>query len=391
MLNFEFQCPTKVIFGKDTIKELSRLIPENAKVLMTYGGGSIKKNGVYDQVKNALKNHTVIEFSGIEPNPKFETCMKAVEIAKNENIDFILAVGGGSVLDGSKFISAAIKYNGDAWDILTKSTPVVPPFENPMIKDAISLGAVITLPATGSEMNAGAVISKIEGDEKLAFGSNKVYPCFSIIDPETTYSLPVRQTINGIIDTFVHVMEQYATIDVNTPMQDYWQLGIIKTLIEEAPKVLANPNDYDARANNFWCATCGLNYWATLGTVGDWATHMIGHEITAFYGLDHAQTLAIIMPRVLEYQKETKATKLSKMAYEVFGYKGEEKDAADFAIKETEKFFNSIGQKTKLIDYGVDKKEAAAKVSERFKERGVILGENQKLTPEAVYEILNRC
>lgn len=394
MLNFEFNCPTRVVFGKNTIARLTDLISKDKKVLMVYGGGSIKRNCVYEQVKSALSGHMVIEFDGIEPNPTFETCMKAVELAKKENVDFLLAVGGGSVLDGTKFIAAAVKYEGDPWEILSKPFPIVPPFENPVVKDALPLGSVITLPATGSEMNCGAVISRKETDEKLAFGSNKVFPQFSIIDPETTYSLPERQTRNGIVDTFVHVCEQYATYDVNTPLQDSWALGLLKTLIQEAPKVLKNPDDYDARANIFWCATCGLNYWVSLGTVGDWSTHMIGHEITAFYGLDHGQTLAIIMPRVWEYQIESKKGKLARMARELYGCNSsDDMLCARFAIEKTEEFFNSIGQKTKLTDYGVNAEEAAQKVYERFAARGrdgvvFTLGENQRITPDAVREIV---
>ena len=287
MNDFEFQCPTKIIFGKDTIKKLRYEIPQGRKILITYGGGSIRKNGVLKQVKEALEGFEYSEFGGIEPNPKFETLMKAVEIVKNEGYNFLLAVGGGSTLDGTKFIAAASRFEGDPWDILAKDAPV---------NDALELADVITLPATGSEMDCGAVISRLSTKEKLSFLSPKVYPKFSIIDPQTTFSLPEKQTVNGIVDTYTHVMEQYATYDVNTPLQDEWALGIIKTLIEEAPKVLRNPNDYDARANIFWCATCGLNYWISLGAVQDWATHMIGHELTALYGLDHGETLAIILP-----------------------------------------------------------------------------------------------
>jgi len=380
MNNFEFVCPTRVVFGKNTIPALKGLIDKSSKVLMIYGGGSIKKNGVYEQVKSALSDHQVVEFSGIEPNPTYETCMKAVELIKKENIDFLLAVGGGSVLDGTKFIAAAAKFEGEPWDILAKGA---------LIKDALPLGSVITLPATGSEMNGGAVISRTSTREKLVFGSEKVFPQFSIIDPETTYSLPPRQTANGIVDTYVHVMEQYATYDVNTPLQDSWALGIIKTLIQEAPKVLKNPTDYDARANIFWCATTGLNNWFSQGMVQDWSTHMVGHELTAFYGLDHGQTLAIVLPRLWENQKSNKCAKIAKLGREVFGFEGsDDSQACDFAIKKTEEFFNSIGQKTKLIDYGIDSAEAAAKVSERFKSRNWALGERGTINADAVFEII---
>lgn len=354
MLNFEYYCPTRIVFGKDTIARLPELIDKSKKVLMIYGGGSIKKNGVYDQVKRALSGYDLLEFSGIEPNPKYETCMKAVELIKKEKVDFLLAVGGGSVLDGTKFIAAAAKYEGaDPYDILTKGASV---------NDALPLGDVITLPATGSEMNCNAVISRLSTNEKLAFADEKVYPRFSVIDPSVTFSLPEKQTINGIVDTFVHTMELYCTYDVDTPLQDSWALGLLKTLVREAPKVLKRPNNYNARANVFWCATCGLNYWMSLGAVQDWATHGIGHELTAFYGIDHGQSLAIVLPRLLKNQKKVKQEKLAKLGREVFGVQsGDDSAAADQAIEKTEAFFNSIGMKTKLSDYGVDAREAAEK------------------------------
>lgn len=385
MLNFEFYCPTKVVFGKDAIAKLSELIDKNKKVLMIYGGGSIKKNGVYDQVKKALDGYQLYEFSGIEPNPTYETCMKAVEMVKKENIDFLLAVGGGSVLDGTKFIAAASKYeDGDPYEFVKE--------DGISVKSALPLGSVMTLPATGSEMNCGAVISKSETKEKFAFHSPFVYPQFSIIDPETTYSLPIRQVRNGIVDTFVHVMEQYATYDVNSPLQDNWALGLIKTLIQESPKIIENNTDYEAKANIFWCATCGLNYWINVGIVQDWSTHRIGHELTAIYGLDHGQSLAIVLPRLWEIRKKDKATKLAKLAREVFGcQETDDLKASDCAIEKTEGFFKSLGMPTKLSDYGVNSVEAAQKVKERFEKRESLLGEDLKVTPQMVYDILAKC
>lgn len=383
MNNFEFYCPTKIIFGKGTIAKLPELIHKSNKVLITYGGGSIKRNGVYDQVKKALEGYNVIEFGGIEPNPKYETLMKAVEIVKNEGVDFLLAVGGGSTLDGTKFIAAASKYYGDkdAYDYFMVE-------QNPVL-EAVPLADIITLPATGSEMNSGGVISRISTDEKLAFGGVPLYPKFSIIDPQVTFTLPLRQTVNGIVDTFVHVMEQYCTYDVNSPLQDDWALGILRTLIKEASKVIANPEDYDARANIFWCATCGLNYWISLGVPQDWATHMIGHELTAFYGIDHGQSLAIIQPRLLRNQKISKAKKLAKLAREVFGV-NEPVDlkAADIAIDKIEAFFNSIGMKTKLSDYEIDSNEAAEKIRERFVQRHAVLGEKGAINADTAYDIV---
>ena len=381
MNNFEFHCPVKIIFGKDTIKKLKDEIPHDRKILITYGGGSIRKNGVLKQVKEALEGFEYSEFGGIEPNPKFETLMKAVEMVKDGGYNFLLAVGGGSVLDGTKFIAAASCFEGDPWDILIKGAPV---------NNALELADVITLPATGSEMNCGAVISRLSTKEKFAFMTPKIYPKFSIIDPQTTFSLPEKQTVNGIVDTYTHVMEQYATYDVNTPLQDEWALGIIKTLIEEAPKALRNPNDYDARANIFWCATCGLNYWISLGAVQDWATHMIGHELTALYGLDHGETLAIILPSLWHVMKKDKMNKLAKMAIEVFGANEflPKSLLADITIKRTEKFFNKIGRKTKLKEYGIDPLEAAQQIKQRFMERATVLGEKGNITPDVAYEIV---
>lgn len=384
MNNFEFYCPTKVVFGKGSIANLSELIDINKKVLMIYGGGSIKRNGVYDQVKDALKNHKVVEFSGIEPNPTYETCMKAVEVVRNENIDFLLAVGGGSTLDGTKFIAAASKYKGEEpYDIASKAIP---------IEEALPLGSVMTLPATGSEMNQAAVISRKSTQEKFALRDPMVFPKFSIIDPETTYSLPIEQVRNGIVDTFVHVMELYATYDVNTPLQDSWALGLIKTLIQEAPKVLANNTDYEAKSNICWCATCGLNYWLSLGAVQDWSTHRIGHELTAFYGLDHGQSLAVVLPRLWSIRKQEKSNKLAKLAREVYGCtETDDLKATDCAIEKTEEFFNSLGMKTKLSEYNVNSQEAAQKIKERFEQRGTVLGEDLKITPQMVYDILINC
>lgn len=385
MNNFEYCCPTHIVFGKGTISKLNELIDRSKKVLMIYGGGSIKQNGVYEQVKQALEGYNLLEFGGIEPNPKYETCMKAVELIKREGVDFLLAVGGGSTLDATKFISLAAKYNGDdAYDAIM--------IRGEQVNEAVPLGDVITLPATGSEMNNGGVISRLSTDEKLPFHSDLVYPKFSIIDPETTYSLPVRQTVNGIVDTFVHVMEQYCTYEVNTPLQDGWALTILKTLIEEAPKVLANPTDYDARANIFWCATCGLNYWISLGAVQDWATHMIGHELTAFYGIDHGQSLAIVMPRLLKNQKISKAKKLAKLARDIFGVtEPVDLKAADAAIEKIEEFFNSIGMKTRLSDYEIDPNEAAEKIRERFAKRNVAFGEKCAVNANTAYDILTEC
>ena len=378
MHNFSYFVPTRIVFGKGSIANLSTLLPKGAKIGLIYGGGSIKKNGVYDQVIKALKGFDFVEFGGIEPNPLYETCMKAVELCKSEKVDFLLSVGGGSVLDGVKFIAGASKYTGkDPWDVLLGQDS---------FKAAIPLGCVLTLPATGSEANPNSVVSRKSTNEKLYFGTDLVIPRFSILDPATTFSLPTRQTVNGIVDAFVHVMEQYCTVHNDAPLQDRQAEAILSTLVEEAPLVIKNPNDYNARANIMWCATQALNTLIGCGVVQDWATHMIGHELTAFYGLDHGQTLAIVMPRLLKMQIEAKKGKLTQMAKRVWGLSSG--DLASQSIDRMEGFFNAIGMKTKLADYGVNAKEAAAKVRDRFKERGTVLGENGALTPEKVYEII---
>ncbi len=385
MNNFDFCNPTRVVFGKGTIAQLKDLLPQNTKILMTYGGGSIHQNGVYDEVKRALEGFDYLEFGGIEPNPKYETLMKAVEIVKSEKVGFLLSVGGGSVLDGTKFIAAAACWTDseDPWDI---------PFKGLPISDAIPLGDVITLPATGSEMNGGAVISRNSTQQKYAFISDIVRPKFSIIDPETTYTLPPRQTANGIVDTFVHVCEQYITYDVNTPLQDRMAQGVLKTLIEEAPKVVENPKDYDARANLFWCATVGLNGWTSVGVVQDWATHMIGHELTAQYGLDHGQTLAIVMPNLWRRYRVEKQTKLLQYAREVWGITDLDIDSAiDSAIEKTLAFFHSFGMKTSLSDYGIDPVEAAEAVRKRFFAVNMQAGEYGEVNGEEAYQIVLTC
>jgi NADP-dependent alcohol dehydrogenase len=289
MQNFFYKNPTELLFGRGMIAELASRVPSNVPALMTYGGGSIKKNGVYDQVKAALAGRNLVEFGGIGANPRYETCMEAVQVVRDRNIGFILAVGGGSVLDGSKFIAAAARHTGDdPWEILRSGGAA--------IQSALPVGAVLTLPATGSESNGNSVISREATREKLAFFSEKSFPVFSVLDPETTFSLPAKQVRNGIVDAFVHVCEQYMTFPAAAPLQDRFSESVLQTLIEVGPKTLAQPSDYDARASFMWSATMALNTLLGCGVPQDWATHMIGHEITAFYGLDHAETLAIVMP-----------------------------------------------------------------------------------------------
>lgn len=381
-MNFDFFNPVKILFGEGKIAEISNEIPESAKILITYGGGSIKKNGVYDQVIKALSGYKIVEFGGIEPNPKYETLMNAVDLARKESIDFILAVGGGSVLDGTKFISAAIPYKGDEpWDILTKSGKVE-------ISQAIPFGSVLTLPATGSEMNMFAVVSRNATTEKLSFGHPLVFPKFSILDPVFTYSLPVNQIANGIVDTFVHVIEQYVTYPVNARVQDRWAEGVLQTLVEIGPQALANPMNYDIRANLMWSSTMATNGIIAPGVPTDWATHVIGHELTAFFGLDHAVTLAIVLPSLFRETREQKKQKLLQFGQRVWGIDvGTEEMKIEEAIERTEKFFRTLGIKTRLSEHNITK-EQLQPIVERFFNRGWKLGEMKTITPDRVEKIL---
>jgi len=382
MVNFTYYNPVKIVFGKGMIAELANLVPAGSKVMMAYGGGSIKKNGVYDQVCAALEGFEVVEFGGIEANPRYATCMKAAEIVKSKGIDFILAVGGGSVLDGVKFIAAAARFeDGDPWQIMEGKVPVA---------DAVPLGCVMTLPATGSEMNSFSVISRESTGEKLAFAAEKVYPEFSILDPETTFSLPERQVKNGVVDTFAHVMEQYMCKADNTPLQARQAEAVLLTVVEEGPKVLSDPKNYDVRANLMWCATAALNCLLGCGVEAqDWATHMIGHELTALYGLDHAQTLAIIMPAVHTFQIERKCSRMAQCAERVWGITdGSDLEKAQQAIAKMKAFFESVGMPTSLGAYGINAEEAAVKVAAGLAKRGAKIGEYGDLGEAEVIEIV---
>ncbi len=380
MYNFEYQNPVKIIFGKGEIAKVGANIPAGSKVLITYGGGSIFKNGVYDQVKASIKGFDVVEFGGIEPNPHYETLMKAVELVKKEKITFLLSVGGGSVIDGTKFIAAAACFKGgDPWDILSKRAPV---------EDAIPHGTVLTLPATGSEMNSGAVITRVETTEKLSFMSPKVLPLFSVLDPETIFSLPDKQIANGIVDAFVHVIEQYLTFPVNAPIQDRFAESILKTLIEEGPKVMANKTDYDAAANFMWSATMALNGLIGAGVPQDWATHMIGHELTAYHGIDHARTLAIVLPGVMHINRTQKKDKILQLGERVWGVlDGTDDERINETIKRTIQFFESVGIQTKLPDYSVTT-ETIDTICTRFEKRRYKLGEKANIGPEEIRLIL---
>ena len=382
MYNFEYKNPVKIIFGKGSIPKVADEVSENSKVLLIYGGGSIKKTGVYDQVTNALQNFNLLEFGGIEPNPHYETCMEAVDLIKKEKVDFLLAVGGGSVLDATKFIAAAVKYEGgDPWEILALRGKVE-------VKDALPLGDVLTLPATGSEMNGNSVITRVSSQEKMAFGSPKVMPQFSILDPECIFTLPDRQVANGVVDAFVHVMEQYLTFPVNSPIQDRFAESILQTLIEEGPKVLANRNDYDAAANFMWSATMALNGLIGSGVPQDWATHMIGHELTAYHGIDHARTLAIVLPGMMHIKRENKKDKILQYGERIWGITGGTyNDRIDKTIEKTVEFFESLGVPCRLPDYDVPP-ETIDKIKDRFNRRKSKLGEKSDIGYKQVEEIL---
>jgi len=376
MQNFVYKNPTEILFGKGMIREISVRIPQGQTVLFLYGGGSIKANGVYGQVRSALKGARVVEFGGIEANPLFETCLKAVDVARKEKVGFILAVGGGSVLDASKFIAAAVCFkSSDPWEILRVHG------EN--VQTALPVGTVLTLPATGSEANGNSVISRKTTQEKLHFYSPHVFPRFSVLDPEATFSLPVRQLRNGIVDAFVHVMEQYMTYPAHAPLQDRMAESVVKTLIEVAPAVLKKPKDYEARATFMWSATMALNTLVGCGVPQDWSTHMIGHELTAFYGLDHAETLAIVLPGVWQYKLTAKKKKLEQYGQRVWGVK-----TAKEAMVKTEAFFHSLKMPTRLGDHQISAQEAAQKVRERFAERDAVFGEHNDITPDAVSKII---
>lgn len=381
MNNFIYQNPTKIIFGDGQIERLSKEIPANSKILMLYGGGSIKKNGVYDQTTEALKNHQIIEFGGVPANPEYEILMEAVEVVKKEKIDFILAVGGGSVIDGAKFISAASTYDGDTWEMVKTKAK---------IEDAIPFGTVLTLPATGSEMNSGFVVSRRETKEKLSMGSPLLFPQFSILDPNVINSIPERQVVNGIVDAFNHVLEQYMTYPIGADLQDRFAESILSTLVNDAPKVLENKEDYAAKANFMWSCTMALNGLISQGVPTDWAVHAMGHELTALYGIDHARTLAIIGIPHYKHNFEAKKEKLAQYAERVWGItEGSLEDKAKQAIDKTEEFYHSLGVKTKLSEYAENIEKTAETIEQRFTERGWSgIGENQIVTPQDARKIV---
>lgn len=383
MNNFVFQNPTKLVFGKGQISKLNKLIPSDAKIMITMGGGSIFKNGVYDQVKKALDGRTWIEFSGIEANPDYDTLIKAVAIARDNGVDFLLAVGGGSVIDGTKFIASAIKYtSGEPWEFI---------LDNSKVGDSVPLASVLTLPATGSEMNCGAVVSRRALGEKFAFQSKANYPVFSILDPEAIYSLPLKQVANGIVDTFAHTLEQYMTVpaDGRNMVMDRFAEGLMSTLVTLAPELMVEKRSYDACANYMLTATMGLNGFIALGATEDWATHMIGHELTALHGLDHGVTLAIVHPALLSVMRKEKHAKLVQFAERVWGVSaGTDEQKIDVAIEKLEAFYRSLGIKTRLSEHNIGQ-STITEIVQRFTARRWNVGESGYVTPEKVSLILN--
>ena len=379
MYNFTFCNPVKLIFGRGTIAQLAKEIPLDKKIMITFGGGSVRRNGVYEQVTKALAAHNCIEFWGIEPNPKIETLRKAIEKCREEKVDFLLAVGGDSVLDGTKLIAAAVNYQGDAWELVLKGHH----FES-----VLPFAAVMTLPATGSEMNNGAVISSVEKTEKFAFYTN--YPQFSILDPETTYSLPPYQIACGIADTFVHVIEQYLTETGVSPLMDRWAEGIMQTLVEVAPKVRADQHNYDNMSTYMLSATMALNGFIAMGVKQDWATHMIGHELTALHGLTHGHTLVIVLPALMDVMREQKGDKILQFGERVFGIREADRNTGiDRTIRATEEFFRSLGLTTRLSEEKIGR-ETIDEIARRFEQRGTKLGEKQNITGEVARRILER-
>ena len=381
MLNFEFYNPTRIIFGTDTIQRIHDFVPSDARVLMLYGGESARKNGTLDEVRTALGQREIQEFGGIEPNPSYETLMKAVELIREQKLDFLLAVGGGSVIDGTKFIAAAVNYADDEWQILET--------HGAKITQALPFGSVLTLPATGSEMNSGGVVTRKSTQTKLAFGSSHVFPQFSVLDPNKTYSLPLRQLANGVVDAFIHVMEQYLTYSVNAQVQDRFAESLLQTLIEIAPKVVEESADYDTRANLMWTATMALNGLIGAGVPQDWSTHMIGHELTALHNIDHARTLAIILPANMQVRRAQKRDKLLQYAERVWHIvDGDEEQRIDAAIARTRAFFEDLGLPTRLADYQLGAKDIDEVIKQLEAHKLTKLGEHQDISLDVSRRIL---
>lgn len=372
MKNFEFHNPTKIVFGAETVAKLSTLVPQDARVLILYGGASAEKTGTLAEVRAALGQRSVQEFGGIEPNPSYETLMRAVAQVRGEKLDFLLAVGGGSVIDGTKFVAAAALYDGEAWDIAERG--------GANIAQALPFGAVLTLPATGSEMNSGGVVTKKATQAKLSFRSPLLYPQFSVLDPSKTFTLPAKQVANGLVDAFVHTTEQYLTYPVQARVQDRFAEGLLQTLVEIAPQAVASPDDYETRANLMWTATLALNGLIGAGVPQDWATHMIGHELTALYDIDHARTLALVLPAMLDVQREQKRGKLLQYGERVWNItEGSDAERITAAIAQTRAFFEGLGIPTRLSAYALGQEAVEAVLKQLAAHGMTALGEHRDI------------
>ena len=372
MKNFEFHNPTRIVFGADTVAKLSTLVPHDARVLILYGGASAEKTGTLAEVRAALGQRSVQEFGGIEPNPSYETLVRAVAQVRSEKLDFLLAVGGGSVIDGTKFVAAAALYGGEPWEIAERG--------GANVQRALPFGTVLTLPATGSEMNSGGVVTKKATHGKLSFRSPLLYPQFSVLDPSKTFTLPATQVANGLVDAFVHTTEQYLTYPVQAKVQDRFAEGLLQTLVEIAPQAVASPDDYATRANLMWTATLALNGLIGAGVPQDWATHMIGHELTALYDIDHARTLALVLPALLDVQREQKRGKLLQYGERVWNItEGSDDERIDAAIARTRAFFEGLGIPTRLSAYALGQ-EAVEAVLKQLEAHGMTaLGEHRDI------------
>lgn len=385
MLPFTYKNPTKIIFGKESVLKLPEEINKDYKILLLYGGGSIKHNGIYNQVTTALQGYNIIEFGGVPANPEYEVLIQALCVIKEKQIDFVLAVGGGSVIDAAKFLVAAAKYQGDEpWNMLT---------ERYRPTEALPFGAVLTLPATGSEMNSGLVISRKATNEKLSMGGTALFPQFSILDPTVTHSIPKRQLVNGVVDAFNHVLEQYVTYPVGASLQDRFAESVLQTLLEEGPKVIKNPKDEVAASNFMWSCTLALNGLLSQGVPTDWAVHTMGHELTALFNIDHARTLAIVGPRHYEYFLSSKKEKLAQLGKRVFNIQNNDVEAtAKATIVALEEFYHSLNVATKLSDYTTNYKDSATVISSRFTARGWKgIGEKGNVTPTDIEKIITMC
>ena len=382
MQNFDFHNPTHIAFGQGRIADLATLVPAQAKVLILVGGASAEKTGTLSEVRQALGARQHSTFSGIEPNPSFETSMKAVQQVRAEGFDFLLAVGGGSVIDATKFIAAAVMFEGDAWDILLTG--------GHSVTQALPFGTVLTLPATGSEMNNGAVITRREIGAKLPFRSKHLFPLFSVLDPTKTYTLPLAQISNGVVDAFVHTVEQYLTYPVNAPVQDRFAESLLQTLIDIGPRLLAAPEPIsEDRANLMWAATTALNGLIGAGVPQDWATHMIGHELTALHHIDHARTLAIVLPALLNECRDAKRAKLLQYGERVWGIRtGSEDERISATIAQTRDFFERMGIATRLSAYGLGASDIDVLIGQLESHGMTQLGEHNSITPAVSRRIL---